>query len=86
VVTIGDRLPGYSLTPIGISPNAASVLGREYGCFNPAREGVARGQEGVAREQEGVARKQKGAAKKQRRARRKGPVLAPWNSVIVTQC
>lgn len=38
----------YSLTPIGILPNAASVLGREHGCFNPAREGVAREQEGAA--------------------------------------
>jgi len=53
----------YSLTLIVISPNAASVLGREHGCFNPAREGVARGQEGVARGQERVARGQEGVVR-----------------------
>jgi hypothetical protein len=48
----------YTLTPIGILPNAGSVLGREHGYFNLARERVAREQEGATREQEGASREE----------------------------
>jgi hypothetical protein len=69
----------YTLTPIGILPNAGSVLGREQGCFNLACERVAREQEGATREQERATREQEGASREE-------PVLVLWNSVIIAQC
>jgi hypothetical protein len=62
----------YNLILIIISPNIASVFKKEYNCFNPAREGMARGQKRAAREQ--------------KRVRKKGPILTLWNSIIIIQC
>jgi hypothetical protein len=83
----------YNLILIIISPNIASVFKKEYNCFNPAREGMAREQEGITREQKGMARKQKEVAREQKRAareqkrvRKKGPILTLWNSIIIIQC
>jgi hypothetical protein len=56
-----------------ISPNAASIFGREYGCFNSAREGAARDGKGTGENGEkvgGSTREQKGVGRSRRKQER----------------